>query len=256
MDVYAASRAYEIAFSYRDVAAEVAAILSWAERASGAPPASAIEIAAGPGFHALELARRGLTAIALDLSAEMCDLARNRATRENLPLTVVQADMRDFSLSEPVDLAVTMLDSVGHLLTVDDMTRHLRAVEQCVRPHGCYVVEMSHPKDAAPSTHVTLSEWDASDGDEHVHIQWGTPNDRIDELTGVRYVTVTLDYTAGRQQRRTRELVPYRFWSDDDFHRPLSSTRWTITDRFGSFDGIDPAAPNAWRMITVLRKDR
>ena len=46
---------------------------------TGTAPRSAIELAAGPADHAVEFARRGVRALALDLSPTMCRRAQEGA---------------------------------------------------------------------------------------------------------------------------------------------------------------------------------
>src|SRR6516225_5648786 len=73
--IYDDPELYQLACAYRDIPAEVDALLAWAGRhlrEPGAGPGSALELAAGPADHARELARRGLLATALDISPAMC----------------------------------------------------------------------------------------------------------------------------------------------------------------------------------------
>src|SRR2546430_7405946 len=102
--IYDEPEYYEAACSYRDVPAEVDALLRWSGK-HHEPPSSVLELAAGPAGHARDLARRGLQATALDLHPAMCARARDPAAKAGIPLTVVQADMRDFSVPGPSDLA-------------------------------------------------------------------------------------------------------------------------------------------------------
>jgi SAM-dependent methyltransferase len=126
--IYDEPELYEAACAYRDVPGEVDALLRWSGKhrdPDTGPPRSVLELAAGPSEHARELARRGLDATALDLSAAMCARARELAAAEAIGLTTVQADMRDFSLGRTFDLVIIMLNSLCHLLTLDDLLRHL-----------------------------------------------------------------------------------------------------------------------------------
>ena len=137
------------------------------------PPRSVLELAAGPAEHARELARRGLQATALDLNPAMCARARDLATAAGIPLTVVQADMRDFSLPGPFDLAITMLNSLCHLLTLDDMLRHLTEVGRHLDQNGLYIMELAHPADFFGAERRTSSEWSSETGDGTVSVRWG-----------------------------------------------------------------------------------
>src|SRR5215469_8827142 len=69
--IYEEPELYQLACAYRDVPAEVTALLAWCGEHSREEVQTVLELAAGPAEHALELARRGLSATALDKSAAM-----------------------------------------------------------------------------------------------------------------------------------------------------------------------------------------
>ena len=58
--IYDEPEYYEAACAYRDVPAEVDALLRWSGK-HHEPPRSVLELAAGPAEHARDLARRGLS---------------------------------------------------------------------------------------------------------------------------------------------------------------------------------------------------
>src|SRR5579863_5202568 len=77
--IYDEPELYELACAYRDIPAEVTALLAWCATyftgtagEAGTRVSSALELAAGPAEHARELARRGLRTTTLDLSPAMC----------------------------------------------------------------------------------------------------------------------------------------------------------------------------------------
>jgi SAM-dependent methyltransferase len=258
-EVYAASRAYELAFSYRDFAAELDALLGWATDASSTDPRSALELAAGPADHALGLAARGLDVTALDLSARMCARATERAAERGLSLKVVEADMRAFNVGRAFDLIITMVDSTTHLLTLDDMLGYLGCVARHLQPGGCLVMEMSHPRDVFGSSPITSSDWTMSSEGQQVRMQWGSPDGEPDEFDPVSQITQTrvrIDYTAPNAPPfSATETVPSRTWTACDVEAALRlSGEFDVLGQFGSFNGLAMDAPDAWRMITVLRK--
>ena len=197
-NIYDAALGYEIAFSYRDVAAEVDAMLRWC----GTEPAAVLEVAAGPAEHAIECARRGMQATALDLSAAMCERAVANATAAGVTLQVINADMRDFETSYRVDLAFCMISSISHLLTLDELVAHLTAVRASLNDDGYYVIEGSHPSDYLHKKTVT-SEWTAERDGIGVHLAWGNDTDAMDPVTQVTdvHVTMRITDTDGRPRR-------------------------------------------------------
>jgi SAM-dependent methyltransferase len=151
--IYARPALYEEAFSFRDVPAEVDAILNWTGLGGG----RALELAAGPAAHSLELARRGLDVTALDLSPAMIRHASRRAKEAGVALAVATGDMSQFALGRRFGLILTMAGAVGHL--GDD--RALRSHFGCVARHlgagGVYVIETSPPGDVGTRDRWRLS---------------------------------------------------------------------------------------------------
>ncbi len=276
--IYDDPELYQIACAYRDIPSEVDALLAWASehwRAPGAGrlpvtgpssdtgpgggPGRVLELAAGPADHALELARRGLRSTALDISPAMCDWAATRAGQAGLALDVVRADMRDFKLaSGPVDLAITMLNSACHLFTLDDMVAHLHAVAGALVPAGLYVIELAHPADYLGESARTSSEWTIEQDGLTADVRWGGPPDLIDPVTQVtrEQVSITVRYADG-STRTVTDVVPNRFWTATEVTAAIRlAGRFTVAATYGDFDDATPVdAPDAWRLILILRRD-
>jgi SAM-dependent methyltransferase len=271
--IYDEPEMYELACAYRDVRGEVDALERWFVRhaalaaggqedpgggAEGQDPRSVLELAAGPAEHSLELARRGVSAVALDLSPAMCARARDKAQREGLGLEVVQADMRDFDLGRQFGLLITMLNSLCHLMDLDDLVAHLRAAGAHTAPGGLYVMELAHPADFLTMVPRTSSEWDTDLGGRHVHVRWGGADDAIDPVTQVtrEHVLVTVRDAAG--SRTLADVVPNRFWTGTEIAAAVRlAGGFTVAGCYGDFaDGVSLSDTDAWRMIIVLRREK
>jgi SAM-dependent methyltransferase len=273
--IYDEPELYELACAYRDIPAEVTALQAWfAAHFTGGPGVgSVLELAAGPAEHARELAKRGLRAAALDWSAAMCAYAARQAEAAGVALQTVEADMRDFRVAGPdggvarFDAAVTMLNSVCHLFTLDDLVRHLTAVRAHLVPGGLYVVELAHPADFFAAEPRTSSEWTIDVDGVHADVHWGGRGDRIDPLTQVTNEHMTITATAKDGTIRTvSDVVPNRFWTLTEFTAAValanaraaaagSSGDFELVASYGDFDETTALeAPAAWRMILVLRR--
>ena len=259
--IYDEPEFYAAACAYRDVPAEVDALLRWSEKHRGAAAGllhSVLELAAGPAEHARNLARRGLEATALDLSPAMCAWARDMAARDGVGLAVVQADMRDFSIAGPFGLAITMLNSLCHLFTLDDLARHLTAVARHVVPGGLYIAELAHPADFFAAERRTSSEWSSEVADGTVSVRWGGPKDEIDPITQITREHVTVTYRKrGGAVRTVTDVVPNRFWTATELAAAIRlAGGFTVAATYGDFDTDSPPdAPEAWRLILILRRD-
>jgi SAM-dependent methyltransferase len=247
--VYDESLGYEIAFSYRDVPAEVDALIAMA----GGTPRSVLEIAAGPAEHAIEFARRGARAAALDLSEAMCARATANAAAAGVELDVIRADMRDFSAPYQVDLAYCMISSISHVPTLDDMISHLAAVRRALGPGGCYIIEGNHPTEQFGAK-ATGTNWEAESDGITVHLRWGADDDRIDPVTQLTDVHVTLTMTGpDGTSVTTRHVESDRFWTPDEMRASARLAGLGVSAEYGAFDRRGLSADGAWRMITVMR---
>jgi SAM-dependent methyltransferase len=275
--IYDEPELYELACAYRDIPAEVTALLAWcathftgsADQKAGGEVRTLLELAAGPAEHARELAHRGLRTATLDLSPAMCAYAEAQAKAAGVDMQVVQADMRDFTISDKdgapllFDTAITMLNSACHLFTLDDLVRHLTAVRAALVPGGLYIVELTHPADFFAPVPRTSSEWTIDAPGVHADVHWGGRSDRIDPLTQVtnEHMTITATYEDGTI-RTVSDVVPNRFWTLTEFTAAIAvsnatdkTSRLDLVATYGDFDEATPLdAPSAWRMILILRR--
>jgi SAM-dependent methyltransferase len=259
--IYEEPEFYEAACAYRDVPAEVDALIRWSDKHRG-PGAgslrSVLELAAGPAEHAREMARRGVDATALDLSAAMCARARDTATAAGVGLTVRKADMRDFSIPRHFDLAITMLNSLCHLLTLDDLLRHLASVARHLPEGGLYIAELAHPADYFAAQRRTSTEWSSEVETGTVSVRWGGGKDKIDPITQItrEHVSVTFRKRGGTV-RTVTDVVPNRFWTATELTAAIRLVGgFAVAASYGDFDADSPVdAADAWRMILVLRRE-
>jgi SAM-dependent methyltransferase len=259
--IYDEPELYAAACAYRDVATDVAALLRWWDKHRGdgylSPPRSVLELAAGPAEHARALSGRGVNATALDLNPAMCAWARDRAAADGDQLTVVEADMRNFTLSRHFDLAITMLNSLCHLLTLDDLLAHLAAVARHLTPGGLYIMEFAHPADCLTPTPRTSSDWETDIGDGSVTVRWGGPRDVIDPVTQVTKERVSVTYRKpDGSVRNVTDVVPNRFWTATELAAAIRlAGDFGLVARYGDFErDVSLDVPGAWRMILILRR--
>lgn len=254
--VYDAADAYALAFSYRDIPAEVDAILGWAEPVIGHRAASVLELAAGPAEHSRALAARGLRATALDIAPAMTAYATAQADVHGERLHAVTADMCDFAIDERFDLAIMMIDSVAYILDEDSLDAHFRCVATHLNEGGCYVIEASHPADSIGVEALTQTAWTQTRDGESVSMRWGEPGDETDTSSGVTTVTVTVEHCRdGHEPVIIRDVELQRPWIREDILASIARVGgFTAQAWYGSFAGVALDDTDAWRMIAVLQR--
>jgi len=98
-----------------------------------------LDLGCGTGNSSIPFYSRGYTVIGLDRSPEMLAIARNKLP----PITFIEADFRDFQLAEPVDLAVSMFDSLNNLTDPHDFVHSAKNVWQALRPGGLFIFDIN-----------------------------------------------------------------------------------------------------------------
>lgn len=239
--VYDQARCYDIAFGFRNVAAECDTLAALAMRHCSRPVPSVLELAAGPAQHAREFASRGSAVAALDALPAMCNYAMESARRDGISLHTASADMCDFDLGQTFDLAFLLMDSISYLLDNNAVLRHLDCVAMHLNKDGLYVLEMSHPRDAFGVGSSTNSQWTSEMNGWHVDMRWGAEGDAFDPISQIDNVTVSMDWTGPEGSGHLVELAQQRRFTANEIDAlVLASGKFEVVERLGS---LAPAVP-------------
>jgi SAM-dependent methyltransferase len=114
--------------------AEIRAILG-----NSSNEATAVDLGAGFGMHAIPLARCGYSVLAVDTSSLLLDELRKHAT--TLPVKVVEDDLLSFQrhLDSSVDLILCMGDTLTHLPDPTSVETLFTLAAQSLRPDGRFI---------------------------------------------------------------------------------------------------------------------
>lgn len=117
-------------------------------RYAARPVSSVLDLGCGTGSMLLELARRGYDMTGVDGSAEMLDVARERAEREGLDkgLLLLCQDLSEFELYGTVDAIVCCLDTVNHITEKADLDRCFHWVHNYLEPNGIFLFDVNSPR--------------------------------------------------------------------------------------------------------------
>lgn len=185
-EFYRNAKAYDIAFQDRDFEVECDFFEYCIEnygkvKKSKLEKKRFLELASGPARHARELAKRGWDAYALDISKEMVEFAIQEANKEQISLTGIVDDMLNFQLEKKATLIASLMESIAHITTNDDMINHFRTVADNLTTGGLYIIEGTHPQFFFPDNEP--NKWKAKEGNFWVEITFGTPKDTYNSLT-------------------------------------------------------------------------
>jgi SAM-dependent methyltransferase len=255
-EIYRRAKYYDVAFA-RDIGREVQFIRDLHQLRTGRPLASLLEIACGPGYHARAFARLGVRTFGLDLRPEMIDYARELAVAEGVEVEWSASDMRSFTLPQPVDVIATLYDSLDCLLTNDEIIDHFGRVGAHLTPGGCYLVEMTHPRDCSPYNYGSHRYTGERDG-MRVVIQWavnGGP--KVDPFRQVVEVETALRVSENGEEHVFYDRAKERFANPQEYRMLAdASGALRLVATFGDFTLAQPFdnSPAARRMILIFER--
>jgi len=104
------------------------------------------DVGCGTGHTAITLAKQGPKVFAVDVSSTMCTLARANAQKANVPISVIQADMRSFQLPEPADIVLAEYDVLNHLDAKSSLARVAESVNRALVDGGYFYFDVNSNK--------------------------------------------------------------------------------------------------------------
>jgi len=138
------ARLYDQVVPYRD-RPDVEFFVNFAQQ-SGGP---IFEVGCGTGRVLIPTARAGIPITGFDLSDHMLEVCRQRLKDEPREVqdqvTLIQGDMRDFSLGKTFSLVTTPFRPFQHLLTVEDQVSCLTSIHRHLEPGGVLILDIFNP---------------------------------------------------------------------------------------------------------------
>ena len=184
-------------------------------RKSPIPVRTVLDLACGTGTIACLLAERGYEVIAADGSEEMLTQAAAKAQALERPPLLLHQAMPRLRLLEPVDAAVSTLDSLNYLTRERDLRETLSRVFRWLKPGGQFLFDVNTP--------YKLRRMDGmlcADETEESYCVWRT---FFSERTQVCTYQVDLfQRRGGGAWERSFEEHRERAWSESQLRRFLS----------------------------------
>jgi ubiquinone/menaquinone biosynthesis C-methylase UbiE len=104
-----------------------------------------LDLACGAGRHSVELARRGLHPVGVDLSLRMLQVARGRALQQGVKLPLIRGDARALPFSASFDVVICLCEGAFGILESDDDNRQvLSEAYSALRPGGRLLLNVLH----------------------------------------------------------------------------------------------------------------
>jgi len=132
-----------------------------------------LELGCGTGIIACGLAGEGLDVTATDLSADMLDVAQERAAGEGLHLHFACVDMTDYEPTHDYDLVLCLCDSLNYLLDKQQLIRALMLMSESLNERGTLIFDVN----SLYKHNVMLDDYHESTEDEDGTFRWDVFSD-------------------------------------------------------------------------------
>lgn len=106
------------------------------------PGKKILDIGCGTGILSKKLAKRGGEVTAIDLSADMLEVAKNSAAALGLPITWAQQPMQALTGHKDFDIAVISIDSLNYVTEKTDVQKTFTGIYESLRPGGVLLFDV------------------------------------------------------------------------------------------------------------------
>jgi len=205
--------------------------------------AKILDLCCGNGRHAVELKKLGYDVVGLDLSEDLLEVARSKASEDNLEdLRFVQCDMREIPYEDHFDLVVQFFTSFGYFESDAENQRVLSAISKALKPGGKFLIDYMNP-DCVVKNLVARDEKQIAEGVSIVQERW------IENSTHRVNKRITL--IKNGEKSVFNESV--RMYNLQEIKNMLTYEGLRLMEVYGDFDGSEYVLDSP-RMILVGKK--
>jgi SAM-dependent methyltransferase len=243
------AKVYDFLYFDKDYSGEAGYIVRLFRKFSRRHVSRIIDISAGTGGHAIELAKRGFDVFGIDVSGSMIALARKKATSLGVDARFKVANMESFDASGRFDGAISMFDSICYLRGRKNVAKTLARLKRVMLP-GAVLILQYWNGDAVMSQGPSDSHKVFQNAEMSV-TRFGTP--RLVPKDQYCYMDYRLVVKKrGRAPLEFKEVHRVRFFFPEEMKSLLSETGFQPLGIF-RFKSLMPATPDDWSVCCVSR---
>ena len=165
-----------------------------------------LELACGSGRLTIPLANEGVNITGMDLSADMLDLAKLKASKAGVNIHFIEGDMRSFELGEKFKFIFIPAQSLSHLHTRAEIEECFACVRSHLADEGRFLIELFNSsvrmlaretdrrypvgqyEDPQAGSHVLVTEKVRYDAASQInHIRWFFRDEKSNEETALSF---------------------------------------------------------------------
>ena len=104
-----------------------------------------LDLACGTGSLSEEMARLGYDVIGTDASEAMLSCAMDKKFESGLPIQYLCQDMTELDMFGTIDVTLCALDSLNHLVSLEDIRKTFERVSLFCEPGGLFIFDVNTP---------------------------------------------------------------------------------------------------------------
>jgi SAM-dependent methyltransferase len=222
-----------------------------------------LELGCGTGRILIPAAEAGYTITGLDQSGFMLERCRTKlrtlAPEVQKRVTLVEADMTNFSLGRTFALAIVPFRPLQHLVSVDEQLNFLACVHRHLMPDGKLALDVFHPhlpaliSPVSPDEIEDTAETSLPDGRRMRRTFRVTAKHRAEQTNDIELIY----YVQNPSGATTRivQAFPMRYYFRFELEHLLARAGFEITELLGGLDH-SPFTDSSPEMIVIAaRKD-
>jgi ubiquinone/menaquinone biosynthesis C-methylase UbiE len=209
-----------------------------------------LDIGCGTGRHSIEMTKRGYKVVAVDLSENMLEKARKKASDANLKIHFEQQDARNLSFKEEFDGAIMLCEGGFSLMETDEMNfAILQSAYNSIKPGGKFIFTCLNGLFPLFNSVKEFMEKEATDG----QAQYG--NHSFNLMTFRDHNTTSLTDDDGNEIKLE---CNERYYVPSEITWQLKSLGFKKIEIFGAklgaFSREDKLTTNDFEMLVVAEK--
>lgn len=212
----------------------------------GLKPSLVLDLGCGTGNITIPMSKLGYDMIGVDISAEMLDIASQKARENSCDILFLNQDMTEFELYGTVDAAVCALDGVNYITEDGGIDRLFSLIHNYLNPGGVFIFDINTPhklKDILADNTFVYDE----DG---AFLVWSSElcTDNICEF----YLDFFIENSDGLY-RRGCEVQTERIYTDSEIRFCAERAGLSVIAAYDD-RSEKPAAPDSERIFYIFKK--
>ncbi|MFQ5924306.1 MAG: class I SAM-dependent methyltransferase [Anaerolineales bacterium] len=203
---------------------------------------SVLDLACGPGRHSVELARKGLKVVGVDLSQFLLEKAKERANAAGVEVEWIHDDMRSFKRPASFDLCLSMFTSFGYFDEKKDDVAVIRNIYESLNEGGVCLVDVVGKEWLAKHFQPTTSR-ELDDGTLMIE-----RHEIVDDWSRIRNRWIML-----KEGKAEEYLFEHTVYSAQELKDRFADVGFGRVEVYGDLEGAE-YGPAATRLIATARK--